>query len=340
MLILSNCLADKPDEGTVKVAFNLIKRIKQRTDSTIITYDRKSELSDVHLNLNKFMLSAELRRLIRAEKQKVLYLPFPAKFFSTAVRVFIVSLYCADKLSVIITQQSHVSFISKLLLRLSGAEFIVLSKSSEEIYRNIIRIPPRRIHYLKTGVDTDRFCPVSEETARDLKLKYGFDPDRKLILHCGHLNYGRNVDKLLLLPKDYQVLLVASTLTKNEQDHELRSKLLAAGNISIIDDYVPDINELYQMSDAYFFPVESVGRCIDVPLSCLEAAACGTPVVTTSFGEMSCFVGESGFYFIESFDPDHLSQLIDSAIRSSDSNPRGAVLAYDWDKSISYFSDN
>ena len=92
------------------------------------------------------------------------------------------------------------------------------------------------------------------------------------------------------------------------------------------------------MSDLYFFPVMEEGHCIDVPLSCLEAAACNTPVLTTEFGEMKELLQQEGFYQIRSFEVDDLNCQI-SDILNKDRNPiRDAVLEYDWDRSIEHLT--
>ena len=56
MLIISNSLTEKVDEGCLKVTYNLIKRLKKSHGGAfVITDERKSELSDRHMELNKLM---------------------------------------------------------------------------------------------------------------------------------------------------------------------------------------------------------------------------------------------------------------------------------------------
>lgn len=136
------------------------------------------------------------------------------------------------------------------------------------------------------------------------------------------------------LDPQYQVLLVTSTLTKNEQDLALKQELLACENVKIIDSYLPNIEEIYQMSDVYFFPVLKSCQCIDVPLSCLEAAACNKPIVTTDYGEMKEFRGRDGFYFLACFDENSLNEKIQEALCQKNANAREAVLEYDWDRAF------
>lgn len=336
MLILSNCLTEKVDEGCIKVANNLVKRLKKADErALIVAFDRQSDLADEYISANKFLLNRELISKVISNRGNVIYVPFPAKPFSTAFRIYILSLFAGKNLKVVLTMTTKIDCISKLLLKLSRASFIVFSKRSAELYSEIVNV--EKVIYIKTGVDTEKFVPVSDERVKELKQEYGFDVDKKLILHVGHLNTGRNVAQLKKLSKDYQVLLVISTQTKNEHDEVLRKELLSCG-VRIIDTYIPDIEHIYQMSDVYFFPVVEQGRCIDIPLSCMEAASCNKPIVTTDFGEMREFVGQNGFYFIDSFDADELKINVEQALNALEVNTREAVLDYDWKNAISYFN--
>ncbi len=332
MLILTNCLTDKADEGCLKVAKALIKRIKVQDEKTfVLTYDREHSLSDKHIKLNKFMLSTQLIKNIKKRKTPVLYVPFPAKTLATALRIFILSLFCEKRLSVLMVQKYHYGFLAKLLLKLSCSRLIVLSKESKDFYSEIVNLS--RVKYIKAGVDVNRFIPVDRETQIKLKKKYEFDDKLPVVLHVGHLNKGRGVDKLMDIDDKWQVVLVCSTLTRDEQDSKLKNELLSRGNIRIIDDYIPHIEEFYQLCDVYFFPTQEAGKCIDIPLSCMEAASCNTPVVTTDFGEMKEFIGKDGFYFIDRVDKASINQAIEKALREHLS-PRNAVLPYDFNDAV------
>lgn len=332
MIILSNSLTDKTDEGCLKVANSLVKRIKKSyPDVTIISYDRKCKDTDIYLPINKLLLNGRLISILNKIKQPVLYIPYPAPTLTTSLRIWILSLFARSGLKVMLVQHGKMNKIAKLLLKCSKAEVFSVSNQAYEFYHSIIG---DRVTYLKTGVDTKKFVPVSSEKGKELKVKYGFDPEKPIVLHVGHMKYGRNVGEMMKIDNKYQVLLVVSTLTKDEQDEALREQLLNCSNIKIIDNYISNIEEIYQMSDVYFFPVQDGSNCIDVPLSCLEAASCNKPVVTTDYGEMMEFKGKEGFFFIESFEQNELNCLIDKALLS-EFNTRKIVIGYDWENSIS-----
>lgn len=337
MIILTNCLTEIADEGCLKVANSLVKRIKAAEPGvTVVSYERRSESTDRYLELNKFLLNKSLFRLLRRQREPVLYIPFPAKPFSTAVRVFVLSLGCRKGLRVLITMNVPMGIFAKVLYKLSGAKFLVLSEESETLYRNALG--SGRVTRVQTGVDTKRFCPTVPEQAEKLKEKYGFDREKPLVLHVGHLTRGRNVEQLMKISDRFQKLLVTSTLTKNEQDLSLREELERAG-ITVMDTYIPDIQEIYQMADVYFFPVLESGHCIDVPLSCLEAAACDKPVVTTYYGEMKALEGASGFYFLDSLEPEYINAALEKAVSENQLNTRQAVLRYDWNTAVAILLD-
>lgn len=333
MIILTNGLTEVADEGFLKVANNLVKQIKSKKDGVfVISYERTSPLADEYLSLNKLLISKKLMKLLRGKKDSLLYIPFPAKTLPTAMRVFILSFLYGKKPDVVLVMKNKYGFLARLLLKLSRANIIVLSNDAYEFYGQFLS--RKRIRYLKTGVDTEKFSPVDATAKSELRKKYGFESDVPLILHVGHLNYGRNVNELLKIDKAYSVLLVTSTLTKDEQDKQLRESLLAKENITVFDHYIQDIQDIYRMADVYFFPTLQDCHCIDVPLSCLEAASCNLPIVTTDYGEMKAFKGKAGYYFIESFDEDAINSYIEKALLSDEKSTRASVLEYDWNNSI------
>lgn len=332
MLILTNCLIKNADEGCVNIAYNLIKRMKSAVSNVkVISYERASDLTDVQIKLNKLMLSIPLIKLLRQDK-KVLYIPFPAKMKATALRIWVLSRFCKE-LNVLISMHDNIDKFSRLLLKNSKAKLIVLSETA---YKDFSGAVGNKVSYIKTGVDTKKFHPVEQSTKFSLRKKYGIEINAKVILHVGHLNEGRNIQQLLKLSDEYFVVLVTSTLTKDEQNKQLKEAFLNRKNTLLIDDYVEHIEEIYQLSDLYFFPVIEAGHCIDVPLSVLEAASCGISVLTTEYGEAKALRNNEGFSYISSFD--NLNELVNSAINVKTGNIREAVLDYDWNNAIEFLS--
>ena len=328
MIIISDCFSEKIDEGCLKVANSLARRIKEKDPDTILlSYGRESDKSDIHIKLNKFFINRQLKKLIREKNDKVLYVPFASNTFGSAVRLFVLSKMTKD-LKTVFCLRYPMDSKTTVLLKRSGAEILALSKESYNYYKKTVG----NVRYIKTGVDTEKFRSVSLDKKNDLRKKYNIDVNKKVILHVGHLKSGRNVDKLLNIPDDYQILLVVSSVTEKESD--LRKKLSEKANITIIDQYIENIEEVYQMSDIYFFPVTESENCIDIPLSVMEAASCNIPVATTPYGEIKELIDKKGFYRIDSFETNSLGSLFTDILESGECDVRKWILDYDWDRSI------
>lgn len=332
MIIISDCLTGKIDEGCLKVANSLTKRMKKvAVDTTIISYDRHPDYSDVHLSLNKLFLNRQLFQIIRKKKEPVLYIPFASNTTASCLRIFILSLFTGRKCSVLFVLRFPMKPFARLLLKLSGTKVIALSEASYIFYKDIVG---EKAVYLKTGIDTEKFTPVTVEEKNALKRKYHIPENKKVLLHVGHLKGGRNVDKLANINDEYHVILVISSVTEVERDADIRKKLEERGDITIIDSYLENVQEVYQIADVYLFPVQELENCIDVPLSVLEAASCNVPIVTTEYGELTAFKGEDGFLFINDLSEVPLNIAIDQMASKEVTTNRQAVSEYDWKKSI------
>ena len=330
MIILTNCMTPKADEGALKVACSLIRRLKKEVqDVKLWTYERPSDESDCHLKLNKLFLSCKLWRLLRKQKGQVLYAPFPTGMLPMALRVYVLSKMCRKRLTVLVSMQASPSSLGEWLLRRSKACVAVLSPRVQAYYERI-GVPVLHLH---TGVDTKRFQPVTAAEKQALRQKYGVPADRTVVLHVGHLKQGRNVGVFLNLPEEFHGVLVTSSFTAQEQDAKLRKALLKRQNVTLIDTYQEHIEQWYQLADVYLFPVTEAGNCIDTPLSALEAAACGVPVAATAYGELQCLMEQKGFYKIENLEEQTLHPLLAKAAREQVS-PRQAVVPYDWDNAV------
>ena len=170
------------------------------------------------------------------------------------------------------------------------------------------------------GVDTGRFSSVTPGRKRELKLQWGLPLDKSLVLHVGHVKENRNLDCLIGVQRSgrYHVLIVGSE--SESETGQCRTRLEQAG-CQIHTRFVPEIQEVYQAADIYVFPVQGppngqypahylqVG-VIDMPLSVLEAMACGLPVVTTRHDAVEHFFGSvPGMRFFDGSGLDCARQL-------------------------------
>ncbi len=331
MIILTDCLSQKVDEGCIKVATTLANRIKELySDTVLVAYKNHSDKADENLDLNPLFLNSSIRKVLKKADSAVLYIPFASNTLASTLRTFMLSLINKKKVYVLFALRHQMNTLSRLLLKLSKATVIALSEQSYTFYK---QVAADKVVYLKTGVDTKKFLPVDADTKMKLRKKYSLPADKNIVLHVGHLNSGRNVQKLLNLDDNSHGVLVLSSVTKDERDLQLKEKLESSGKVTLIYDYIENIEEVYQFSDVYLFPVFEQGKCIDVPLSVLEAASCNIPVICTEYGELKSFKNEKGFYFTDDFEYKNLNDMIGKACFDSHST-RDAVADYDWEKSI------
>lgn len=327
MIILTNCLSDTDDEGSLKVANCLIPRLRQvEPGITVVSYGAQAAACDIQLRLNKLMLSGRLAGFLSRRREPILYITAYARMLPTTFRLCMLSLFSRGDIWVLLAMKSPFCRISRFLLRASGARVIALAEDSWQAYREVIA---EKAVYLRTGVDTKRYVPVPDDYKRRLRRRYGIPADKPVVLHVGHMTQGRNVALLADIEEDFHVILAVSTKTRAQQDAKIRRRLEDRKNITILDDYLPSIEEIYQMADVYLFPVADENSCIDVPLSVLEAASCGLPVVTTPYGELRQLIDRDGFYHLNSFEPRCVNELLRQAIREG-KNARESILAYDW----------
>lgn len=120
------------------------------------------------------------------------------------------------------------------------------------------------------GIKAEKFTPVSVEQQKKLKRKYGFDPSKQLIIHVGHCSKGRGLEDFAKI-HTAQRLVVASGMFEDENVVHV----LNEANVKIHKGYLENVEEVYQMADAYLFPTRSTEFVISIPLSVMEALSCG-----------------------------------------------------------------
>lgn len=132
------------------------------------------------------------------------------------------------------------------------------------------------VYPMKVGINVSKFRALTLERRNRLKIKHSFDLRKPVVLHVGHCSSGRGLEDFCKLDGDkYQRIIIASGLF---EDVEIIQKLNRSG-VKILVGFLPNIEELYQLADVYLFPTKITEFVISVPLSVMEALACGTPVI-------------------------------------------------------------
>ena len=188
-----------------------------------------------------------------------------------------------------------------------------------------------RTSLVPMGVDTRRFRPVGIDERRRLREAYKVPTHRPVILHVGHLQRYRNLEWMVQLSNVCNATSIVVGGTASGADPKV-VEALCAGKLRVIHEYLPRIEQIYQLADVYCFPVLSERGAIGMPLSVLEAMACNLAVVTTAFGSLPSVLGTTeGLLYAET--PAAFIAATQAALRL----PKGAVRTracvrrYSWD---------
>lgn len=288
ILYISEMLRAPFDEGFKNVIFSLHFQLNKKTDTLTVTKkaNNTEDLNIEKISLNKLFLNNGLRKLIkRFSPETILYVPSASCSFYSFFRAKMLKLMSANaRVAMIGMQHRKYPFLQSVIMtKLLKPDLLMLMVKSDGAFfekkgLNIKILPP--------AVDTVKFCPPTAEEKQKIRYEYKIPYDKKVFLHVGHIKANRNIECLLKLQEseDAQVIIVGSTSIVIEND--LKKRLVREG-VMVIDKYMPDISEIYKMSDVYVFPVIHDDEAINMPLSVLEAMACNLPVITTRFGGLA-----------------------------------------------------
>lgn len=207
---------------------------------------------------------------------------------------------------------------------------LVQSAESERMFQGV----GYKTLFFPNGVDCDKFRPVSPRHKRRLRQDYGIPTDRFVALHVGPLTNARDVRSLGRLQRhENQVLIVGRPSERGSA--YLRRALERLGCIVWLK-HLPDVDEVFGLSDCYVFPVppQNRGASIEMPLSVMEAMSCNIPVVTTRFGALPRALEDGdGLVFVE--DDDEILHAV-ARLRHSDVEvaTRRTALQYCWSKIV------
>ena len=190
----------------------------------------------------------------------------------------------------------------------------VVMTNSGLIKRHITQyydIGPERIEVIYNGVNTGRFNPMVKDRSRQpLRKRHGIGENELLLLFVSNDHKGKGLQAILqamLLSgkEDIRLMVVGSDSAKPYQrfavENRLDKQVLFLGPQDNIEIY-------YAAADIFVFPT-SYDAFSNV---CLEAMACGLPVITTTNNGASESIkeGEDGF-ILKTREPDELAKRID-----------------------------
>ena len=282
------------DEGVKNLAYMIHSAVSEKNTTELIR-----DVSGLPHSLNSILI---LPRIIASalflHPDKIIYIPKGALTFSGFIKSWVLEKLFGDRTSIVSVQKKQLtdrqaSIVRHLQLRNVFALSNTMASGLGEYGVDA--------KTLFAGIDRDRFKP--DANPGTLRKKYGISDSRPIVLHVGHIRASRNIEWLGQIQEempDLQVLLVGSTNT--EQDLSLATELENKGVI-IIRKALPDIQEIYQLSSWYCFPVMIQDAAMEIPLSVLEAMATNLPVITTRFGQLPELFNEDGhFQYVTSVD--------------------------------------
>lgn len=203
---------------------------------------------------------------------------------------------------------------------LSGVDhFIALSKN---VKFDLIKsgIPDKRINVIPPIVD-DVFKP--EVDKKIMKRKLHIDDEDPILLYCGNWTPWKGVDVLINSLKKVKkyfnnvklILAFGEPINwqsdmKRKIDNQIMDLNLESNIIQI--GFIDNIEELMAASDIFIAPFKDTREVADIPLSIIEAMACGKTIIATKVGGIVEFISHNkNGYLVE---PGRDEELADAII--------------------------
>ncbi len=297
MIIITDLLKSPFDEGAKIATKYIVSHIKSLINCYIVSVNTPSKpvIADSHFQTNKMLLSSCFYRSIRKKKYKnILYIPESSSTLLSIFRARLLKLFTGKEVTILALQPRKYSFLSQKIVKLlSPKNIITLSTATSEYFNKIgINNTP-----LTLGVDNIKYDEFNFDKKMQLRKKYRIDLAQIVLLHVGHIQKSRNLRWLIDVQQDNPlvcIIVVGSTYKPN--DIIVYNELLKAG-VRVINNFSPDMEEIYNLANFYVFPVLQNDGAIETPLSVIEAMSCNLPIITTKFGSLPDTFDEDGCFF-------------------------------------------
>lgn len=255
------------NEGMRNVATHLTKEFKK--ENTVL-YSGLKQIPQIVLNSKRADVT-----IIFARANKLVY-----------NLTSIVTKLCKNTW-IVLVQKPDIEFMTKNDKHTLKCNYLSITEGD---MNDVKILPGAQKKRISVGIKADKFLPVSNERQKELKKKYGFDPQKPLVIHVGHCSKGRGLEDFANI-QTAQRMVVASGMFEDENV----VRALKKANVRIHKGYLENVEEIYQMADAYLFPTRSAEFVISIPLSVMEALSCGVPVIGyKSFKNLKEIRGVSG----------------------------------------------
>lgn len=301
MIFITDIIKKPADEGSKVAVCNLIYNFQKKYSCEIVTVGCNLELPFVVKNfqLNKLLFKLVFYRYIaHLDSDRVVYIPSQSITSATFIRAKLIGFLASKKVSILSLQPVKYTWFVKIIWPVIRPEH-VLTQSSRS--GKILKSLGVKTSLLPLGVADKKFYPCDSHNKKKLRRKHSLPGAGRILLHVGHIKRSRNIEWLIEIKRKLPcvtILVIGSTTTV--QDIELRVTMEEAGVI-IMREFLPEIEEIYQLADYYVFPVLKYDAAIETPLSVLEAMATNLPILTTPFGSLpEAFQEDEHFKFVYS----------------------------------------
>lgn len=332
MYILTDILRRPIDEGAKNTAFNILKSIRKLYKSQAIIFSLNSsdqfEFIDGYFLANKFLLNRRLLSALRNSKfGKVLYLPEASATLASFIRAYILSMFSKKQVIILSLQSRKYNKLVRLLINFLKPQFIITLSRSTSNYLRVIGIASKS---LPMGVDFEKFSEFQYEDRLALRRNYNIPLGKTVLLHIGHIKASRNLKWLISVKQEIpeiEIIVVSSTYNTHDK---ILYQMLIKNEIIVMDSFIPNIEEIYNIADYYIFPVQQTDGAIETPLSVIEAMACNLRIITTRFGSLpDVFIEDANFHYVDS--SDDIIEILKAPNKPPCMN-RKKINSFSWDR--------
>lgn len=281
--VISEEVTEKPSEGLLVFLLHMCRYLSSRHELLVLHQKGKPgpDLDSRRIQKGKSPVARELSGIMGDWGPDLLiYTPSSGLTGFEMLRSVLLR-RMAGRPIIVVAMQARATGKLHRAVSLWSAPELVLSPVRE--MRQALEELRINTDFIMPGYDPALFRPVDTEMKKRLRARYGIPADRFIVLHVGPVKENRNLQTLLRYRDwgaDIQPVVKSGEIEPVWRDH------LRQAGVIVIDEYTDDINEIYQASDLYFFPVSMKAGSLEFPLSVIEACACNLPVLTTRFGAL------------------------------------------------------
>jgi glycosyltransferase involved in cell wall biosynthesis len=172
--------------------------------------------------------------------------------------------------------------LERLAAACSDVELIVNREDLETLAR--LGVPRKKLRFRGNGIDLDRFRPQPGQVRKEVRTELGLDDDQVVVGAVGRLVWEKGYAELFaaakrLLARRPDLAVVVAGPFDNDKGDPLTAADVAAAEAAGVRflGHRDDPERLYAAFDIYVLASHREG----FPLSAMEAAASGLPIVTT-----------------------------------------------------------